>query len=245
MEAAIPSGGTQSILQRLAEGISMPFWTLKVLTIFPVTGLIGLNHAAMQNQPMAMLKAGSILLSAVIIQSLLPYYPSFLRKAIVVFSSLGPWFMFDIFEVLNPNFLNHGFRLPLNITLEGVTPLKPTNGEWKLTNGMAATIAAAFAASGIAIAGLMPANIVPASVSQNITYFLGGAVVLLAGVAIADNFMAKSPIASVMPKMTGGGLPPLSHFADKLLTSKDESYAFFAVLALIVMGGLVTAAFKT
>ena len=246
MEAAIPSGGAgKSILQQLAEGITMPFWALKVLTIFPITGVIGLNHAAMHNQPLAILKAGSILISAILIQSLIPYYPWFLRKAIVIFSALGPWFMFDIFEVLNPKFLNHGFRLPLNITLEGLTPLQPTDGKWKLNNGMAATIAATFAATGATIVGLMPANIIPASISQNITYFLGGAVVLLAGVAIADNVMAKSPLKAAVPKMTGGGLPPLSHFADKLLISKDESYTFFGVLALVIMGGLITAASKT
>jgi len=248
MAAAIPSGGAgQTILQQLGVGIPMPFWTLKALTIFPVTGVLGLNHAAMNNQAVALLKAGSLLVSAITIAFLLPYYPWFLRKYIVLFSRLGPWFMFDIFEVLNANFMTHGFRLPLNITLEGLTHSKHTDGRWKLTTAMAASIMATFAASGVAVASYLPANIVPASISQNIALISGGSGVLLGGVALAALFMSKSPATggfTPLP-MTGGGLPPLSHFADKLLSSKDESYAFFAVLALIVLGGVVITASKS
>jgi len=240
--SAVTNGTSQTLFQQFAVGIPMPFWTLKVLTVLPPTGFIGLNHAAMGNQALAILKTGSVVLSVILVTILLPYYPDIMRKYIIYLSYFGPWFMFDILEVFNTGFQAHGFRLPLNITLEGLTANHATSGDWKLTTAMASAIIATFGVSGAVAASFIPADLVPASISNNIALASGGVGLALGGVALMAMLASSSGTPPV--KQSGGGsLPPLSDFADKLLKSKspDESYAFLSVLGLVVMGGMVMA----
>lgn len=259
------SNTTLSILQKLANGIPMSKFSLILLAVIPFTGILGMNNAAMGNSSIALLKSSSFLISGGLISFMIQYYPWFLRRPILWFTMLGPWFIFDIFELFDTvKFNTLGFRLPFDIEIPGLTKEPPNqNGNWILTTPLALSIAAAFATSGVAIAKYIPANILPASIGTNIALFSGsagllcgiGAVVLAVSSSAPSATLAANPLSSPManplvPFAMGGGsgsksLPPLSHFADKLLTSKDESYAFFAVLALVVLGGVTTAAFKT
>jgi hypothetical protein len=261
---SLGSNATLSILQKLANGIPMTKFSLILLAVIPFTGILGMNNAAMGNSSIALLKSSSFLISGGLITFMIKYYPWFLRRPILWFSMLGPWFIFDIFELFDTvKFNTLGFRLPLDIEIPGLTKEPPNqNGNWILTTPLALSISAALATSGVAIAKYIPANILPASIGTNIALFSGGAgllcgigaVVLAVSSSAPSPTLAANPLSSPMvnpltPFAVGGGssgggsakgLPPLSHFADKLLTSKDESYAFFAVLALVVMGGLVT-----
>ena len=238
--------------------IQMPFWTLKALTAFPPTGILGMNHAATHNQALALLKAGSVAMSVLAVTYMLPFYPDSFHKPIIFLSCFGPWFMFDILELIfnEPHFKAHGFRLPLNIELEGLTAGKATTGEWELTSPLAAGIMAALASCGLIIANLIPPTLLPVSISQNVSIVTGSAGVIFGGIALvamlSANKAAPAPAKAhggatdpldVPVTMTGGAsLPPLSQFADKLINAKspDESLAFLSVIGLIVMGGLFT-----
>jgi hypothetical protein len=241
--------------------IEMPFWTLKALTAFPPTGILGMNHAAMHNQALALLKAGSVAMSVLAVTYMLPYYPDYFHKPIIFLSCFGPWFMFDILELIfnEPHFKAHGFRLPLNFELEGLTAGKATTGQWELTPALAAGIMAALASCGLILANLIPPTLLPVSVSQNVSIVTGSAGLIFGGLALAAMFAtggsgSKAPPHSTTPPSTGGGdidikmvggasLPPLSQFADKLINAKspDESLAFLSIIGLVVMGGLFTA----
>jgi hypothetical protein len=264
--AVTGKGTPPSLLQKLATGIDMPYWTLKLLTALPPTGMLGMNHAAMHNQPLAIMKAGSIALCILFITMFLPYYPLNLGRYIIYLSFFGPWFMFDILEVINSvPFKVHGFRLPLNITLEGLTTSKHTfndNQAWKLTTPLLTAILAAFTTSGLVLANLIPANIIPASITNTIAIASGSTGLALGGVALAlmvtSATSAVAPAAPAAPArggseppiiQAGGGLatlPPLSSFADKIIQAKspDESLAFLSVIVLIVLGGIFTASTK-
>lgn len=263
--AVTGSGRPPSLLQKLATGIDMPYWTLKLLTALPPTGMLGMNHAATHNQALAIMKAGSIALSVLFITIFLPYYPFNLSKYIIYLSFFGPWFMFDILEVFNSvPFKVHGFRLPLNITLEGLTTSKnksfSDSSAWKLTTPLLTAIIAAFATSGLVLANLVPATIVPASITNIIAIASGSTGLALGGVALALMVSSAVPAAPATPAVARGGseppiiqtggrlatLPPLSSFADKLIQGKspDESLAFLSVIVLIVLGGILTASTK-
>ena len=229
--------------------IQMPFWTLKALTAFPPTGILGMNHAATHNQALALIKAGSVAISVLAITYMLPFYPDYFHKPIIYLSFFGPWFMFDILEIVfnEPHFKAHGFRLPLNIELEGLTTGKPITGEWELTAPLASGIMAALASCGLIITNLIPPTLLPVSISQNISLVVGstGAIfgVLAIGSMLYASKTAPAAPADAAIKQTGGAsLPPLSQFADKLINAKspDESIAFLSVIGLIVVGGLVT-----
>jgi hypothetical protein len=258
ISSAVTGNGTPpSLFQKLASGIDMPYWTLQLLTALPPTGILGMNHAAMHNQALAIIKAGSIAFSILLVTIFLPYYPAVISKYIIYLSFFGPWFMFDILEVFNSiPFKIHGFRIPLNITLEGLTNSgKQTfsdSSAWKLTTPLLTAILAAFATSGLVLANLIPQTIIPASVTNIISIASGGTGLALSGVALA--LMVSSagvPVTQVggeapAVEQAGGGsatLPPLSSFADKLIQAKspDESLAFLSVIVLIVLGGVFTA----
>ena len=246
---------TASLFEKLASGIDMPYWTLQLLTALPPTGILGMNHAAMHNQALAIIKAGSIAFSILLVTIFLPYYPAAISKYIIYLSFFGPWFMFDILEVFNSiPFKIHGFRIPLNITLEGLTTSgKQTfsdSSAWKLTTPLLTAILAAFATSGLVLANLIPPNIIPASVTNIISIASGGTGLALSGVALALMLSSAGTPTTLPPMVQAGGgsatLPPLSSFADKLIQAKspDESLAFLSVIVLIVLGGLFTASTK-
>jgi hypothetical protein len=245
----IPGG---SVLQRLATGIPMSFTTLKLLTVLPPTGMLGMNHAALGNQALALLKATSVAISIVLVTFLLPYYPYMLHQPIIWLSRFGPWFLFDILEVFNSSFSSHGFRIPLNITIEGLTPERGTDGKWILNTAMASAIMAALATSGVVIANYLPPSLVPASASSTLSTVAGGSGLALGVLAIglmltssSSGTAATQTLTPVVPQH-GGGLPPLSSFADKLINAKspDESLAFLSTIAVIIVGGILTAAFQ-
>jgi len=245
---------TGSIIQRLTKGIPMSYLTLKVLTAFPPTGMLGMNHAALGNQALALIKAASVAVSILVVTFLSPYYPTWLASLFIGLSAFGPWFFFDILEVFNPSFSTKGFRVPLNITIEGLTEYKnPPYGSWKLTLPMGTAIMATLATSGVVLANYLPPSILPASSASMLSNVAGGTGFALGAVALGLMITSSSPASvatgaftSAVPTQGGGGLPPLSSFADKLISAKspDESLAFLSTIAVIIMGGIATAAFQ-
>jgi hypothetical protein len=258
----LQSNLTLSFLQKLAKGISMGKYSLFLLTFIPFTGVLGMNHAAMGNSSFALLKSSSYLLSGAIISFMLPFYPWFLRTPIVWGTAFGLWWLFDILEFIDKaTFDEVGFRLPLKMEIPGLKQDPPNkDGNWTLTTPLALSITAALATSGVAVANYIPANILPANIAQYMSLIsvstgvlLGIGAIFLAVTTTGATAGALGPSAVPNPlimgssfsPMVGGGdtLPPLSYFAGKLLKSKsaDESYAFFSVIALVILGGVATA----
>ena len=246
--AATPAGGAtgqSSWMQEIINGKQMPYITLAILTLLPPTGMIGLNHAAMNNQALAFMKASSAALSALGINFMSEYYPYHTRNAMLWLSYFGPWYMFDIIEVIDrAKFTKFGFKLPLNIEMKELfTPHTGDYGEWTLNTTMLSVILTACSSYLFLLNKFLPPGIIPSDLQENINVATGGVTVGFTAIAIITMLFSKAPVKPPVPQAGGGSLPPLSHFADKLLKSKspDESYAFFSVIALIVFGGLATA----
>jgi hypothetical protein len=245
---AAAAGGTTAQptwAQKLINGITIPYIGLVILTLLPPTGMIGLNHSVLNNQALAFMKAGSTAACLVVINFLLPYYPSYLRESMLWLSYFGPWYIFDIIQVINSvQFKKFGFKLPLNIEMKELfTPHTGEYGEWTLNTTTFSVILTACSSYLFLLNKLLPPGIIPSDIQANINVGTGGAAVGFTAVAIIAMLFSKPPVTSEAPQTGGGSLPPLSEFADKLLKSKspDESYAFFSVIALIVFGGLATA----
>lgn len=233
-----------STLQMLSNGIKVPYEGLVALTIIPPTGMIGLNHAAMNNQPVAFLKAASIPLCIMAITFLLPYYPAIpmLKQIVLALSYFGPWFMFDVMQILDrAKFKAHGFKFPLDIEVPVLLENKPTDGSWLLNTSLGAAIVAALSAYSAILINFLPSGLLSSDATKNIGYATGGLGAVFAVIAVGS--MLTSKPAAPPAVMKGGGLPSLSSFADKLLKSKspNESYAFLSILALVVLGGGVLA----
>jgi hypothetical protein len=179
------------------------------------------------------------------------------------------WYIFDICEITrskedfvkgtNTGFKDengkdiykNGFRLPFNINITELnTPCVDKEASWLLTPSLISLIIGALSSAGFLIMNYIPAGLIPVSVLQTLNYATGGTTIT----SILFSFILNSntppvvnscnpPSEMVMQspssKQTGGGLPPLSSFADKLLKSKssDESYAFFSVIGIVLLGG--------
>jgi hypothetical protein len=259
----------------------MTYNTLRLLTVFPPTGALGLNYVALNNPIVAAIKAASTLVVTFFIRYLLQFHPPIIQESIIWFSGiLSFWYLFDICEImrskeefvkgintgfkdeLGKDIFKNGFRLPFNINITELnTPCVDKDASWLLTSSLISLIVATLSSAGFLIMNYIPAGLIPANVLQTINYATGGTTMasILFSFILNSNTppvvnscnppseMLQPPIAkggglpplSSFSKQVGGGLPPLSSFADKLLTSKssDESYAFFSVIGIVLLGG--------
>ena len=279
-----------SIFSRLQSSVStnaaprkMTYNTLRLLTVFPPTGALGLNYVALNNPIVAAIKAASTLGIAFFIRYILQFHPPIIQESITWFSSiLSLWYLFDICEIIRSkeNFVKgintgfkdengkdifkNGFRLPFNIDIiELNTPCVDKEASWLLTPSLISLIIATLSSAGFIIMNYIPASLIPPNVLQTVNYATSGTTAVSVFLSFILNnstppvvnscnppseMLMSSPVIakggglpplSSFSKQTGGGLPPLSSFADKLLKSKssDESFAFFSVVGIILLGG--------
>jgi hypothetical protein len=236
--------------QFAAGGMRMEKFTLILLTLFPPTGLAGLNLQALQNTAGTLLKVGSYLVSTLWAIRLMSIYPGVLTSLLGAALFLGPWFIFDCMEILmNPDFEKQGFRSPLPIP--GYPPPKPTDGSWLLTPTLVSIILALLPSYALGATGIVN-QFFPGAVSGDtqkyMGYAVGGTAVL--GAAFSMFSANKAPVAPIggtaVPQLGGSRraeLPPLSSFAKGLMRSTspeafEESKVFLGLLGVIVTGGI-------
>jgi len=166
-------------------------------------------------------------------------------------------------DELGKDIFKNGFRLPFNIDITELnTPCIDKDASWLLTPSLISLIIGTFASAGFVIMNYIPASLIPPSVLQTSNYATGGTTIasLLFSFILNSNTppvvnscnppseMLQQPVIttggalpplSSFSNQTGGGLPPLSSFADTLLRSKssDESYAFFSIIGIVLLGG--------
>lgn len=247
--SSLSSGG--SFLSSLKDGITMPKIALIALTLFPPTGIIGLNWVAVGNSPMAFIKAMSFVIITFAIIFLTPFYPFFIPyKAISALTLFGPWYAYDVLQILDKSFDEDGFTLPIPIKDLPAQGKLDADGKWKLTLPLGSMIVATLLASGFAIADYLPN-----SMQTYFKYASAGGGTLFTGIAAVSGLTSTTsgggPTPSTTTLLQGGGsrdLPPLSTFIDKLRYKKtktaSEALAFFSILGIIVFGGIITNVFK-
>ena len=263
LEAATKSSiAPISFLTQLQQGFPMPKIALIALTLFPPTGIIGLNWIAVGNSSIAFIKALSFVFITFTMIFLMPFFPAFIPyKIISIITLFGPWWAYDIIQVLDKTFDTEGFILPLPIKDLPAQGKLDENGKWKLTLPLGSMIIATIIASGIAIA-----DYVPSSMQTYVTYASAGGGTLFTSIA-AISGLTSTPASTILGSTTlgsttlgstttstllqGGGskeIPPLSAFVDQLRYKKtkstDEAFAFFSILGIIVLGGIATTVFK-
>ncbi len=234
----------------MAGGMRMEKFTLILLTLFPPTALAGLNHQAIGNTVGALLKVGSYLVSTLWAIRLMGIYSGVITKVLAAALFLGPWFVFDIMEIMmNPEFPKQGFRPPLPIP--GYPPPKPTDGSWLLTPTLVSLILALLPSYALGATGIVNQffpGAVGGDTQKYLGYATGGAAVLGAAFAVMSaNKAPAAPIPAAPTTQMGGGgtkpLPPLSSFAKGLMQSSspkafEESKAFLGLLGVIITGGV-------
>ena len=241
------SGG--SFLSKLQAGIPMPKIALILLTLFPPTGIIGLNWVAVGNSPIAFMKAISFVFITFTMIFLTPFFPAFAPlRLISMITYFGPWYAYDVIQILDKSFDTDGFGLPLPIKEVPAIGTLNKDGKWLLTMPLASMIIATLLASGFAIKEFLPD-----SMKTYFTYASAGGGTLFTGIAAVSGLTSTTP-ATTVPTTTvlqGGGskeMPPLSTFINQLryksTKTADEALAFFAILAIIVLGGIATTVFK-
>lgn len=248
--SSLSSGG--SFLSYLQGGINMPKIALIALTLFPPTGIIGLNWIAVGNSPIAFIKAISFVIISFAIIFLTPFYPFFAPyKVISALTLFGPWYAYDVLQILDKSFDEDGFTLPIPIEGLPAQGKLDADGKWKLTLPLGSMIVATLLASGFAIADYLPN-----SMQTYFKYASAGGGTLFTGIAAVSGLTSTTPVGGgVTPSTTtvlqGGGsrdLPPLSTFINKLRYKKtksaSEALAFFSILGIIVFGGIITNVFK-
>lgn len=230
----------------------MEKFTLIALTLFPATGIPGLNLQALNNTVGALLKVGSYALSAVWAVRLMNIYPGTITRILAAALFVGPWYLFDCMSILfNPDFPKEGFRPP--VPIPGYPAAAPTDGRWLLTPSLLSLILAALPAAALGSTGILN-SFAPGLVGGDVQKYIGAAAGSTAALGLAFSLFAanKAPtvgagmaVPAAVPLQGGGGsgLPPLSAFAGDLMKSKSpqayqESLAFMGVLGIVVAGGV-------
>lgn len=254
--AAGTTGIVQTPIQQImAGGYPMEKMTLIALTLFPPTGIAGLNLQAVKNTAGAFLKFGSYVITSLYAVKLLAIYPSTVSYVLAAVIFLGPWYLFDAMNIfLNPNFAKEGFQPP--IPIPGFPPPTPTDGRWLLTPVLLSLILATLPAATLGSTGIAN-TFAPGAVGGDVQKYMGYAVAGTGLLGTAFSLFAansggaqpplqqsSSMVAPVAPQLGGGTpLPPLSFFANKLLHAKrpeavNESITFLGVLGIVIAGGL-------
>ena len=255
--AAVP-GAQSPLAQLLQGGIRMPKIALTILTIFTPTGMIGLNQQAVGNTLGAILKVVSYgfgILWGLLFNNM---YPSALGRFVSVLMFLGPWYIFDILNILfNPTFNEDGFEPPIPIQGLQKTPMSE-DGTWLLTPTLMGLIVAVLPAGAYGLTSILKyyfPGMDVADAQKYMGYATLGAGTLLGGLSIfnavrtpaAPAMAGTSPSSSTAPpiqQLGGGGLPPLSQFVKGIQKAAspeafNESLSFLGILGIVIVSGIV------
>lgn len=222
-------------------GYPMGKLTLQLLTIFPPTGLLGINLSA-AGMPLAALAKGAVFgVGAILAVLVNAFYAPFAAKAFTyLMFLLPPWYLFDIIQIcLDDSFNYNGFQPPLPIKEVQNMMGGGKGGTWYLTPSSISLILGATGAAGLGIA----AQLVPGGLGPITQYAAIGGGSLLGIGGIAGALMSKPAASAPGPPIQGGGgrLPPLSSFAKdltKTVETNSDSIAFLGILGIVVFGGL-------
>jgi hypothetical protein len=231
-------------------GFPMEKFTLIALTLFPPTGIAGLNLQAVQNTVGALLKVGSYVLTSLYAIRLMAMYPGVITRVLSAALFLGPWYLYDSMNILlNPDFSKEGFQPP--VPIPGYPPPAPTDGRWLLTPILLSLIMATLPVGALGLSGIVN-QFSPGAITGDTQKYMGYAVAGTAGLGVlfslfaANRAPATGAAIPAIPSMTGGGrsLPPLSSFAKDLMRSTSpqafqESLSFLGILGIVVAGGVL------
>jgi len=241
----------------LTGGVQMPKFVLVLLTMFPPTGIVGLNLNAVENIVGMIIKSLSYGVGILWGMYFNRVYPSTVSNIISILMFIGPWFLFDIFTILDSKFL--GFKPPISIP--GYQPLSGYPGvergaTWKLSPalmGLIATTIPAGIAGATGIANYYSPNAVSSDTQKYISYGTIGVAALVGGFSLFSLFRtpaaaAVAPPSVLPPPLQGGGsrAPSLSQIARELsrpihARGNTESQSFVGILAIVFLGGLAIA----
>jgi hypothetical protein len=260
---ATPGAQAQSPFQSfITGGIPVPKIVLTLLTIFPPTGITGLNLYAVNNVVGNIIKSLSYGVGILWGMYFNRMYPSTISTIISALMFLGPWYIFDIITILDNK--SKGFESPIPIS--GYPDLSPYpddgTGRWNMSPALISLILTAIPAGiagGTGIANFYSPNAVSGDTQKYIGYatiatggLLGamslyGATRTPASVPSTSTLPTAAP--SVNPLQLGGGrsrVPSLSQIARDLVRPIDaknsaESKSFLGILAIVFLGGIAIA----
>jgi hypothetical protein len=192
-------------------------------------------------------------------------YPSTIGNIISILMFIGPWYLFDIFTILDSKFL--GFKPPIEIP--GYPPLSGYPGvekgeSWRLSPallGVIMTTIPAGIAGATGIANYYSPNAVSGDTQKYIGYATAGVGALVGGMSLYSMFQVPATAAPApapapapfppqvgqgYPSFQGGGGPSLSQIAKTLTRKMDikgetESQSFLGILGIVFIGGLALA----
>jgi len=222
-------GFFQGLLTGFPLSGMLGYITLLFLTVFPITGIAGLNLVAVGEPITAFLKLSSVGISILVMTFLAPYLPLFIQGSWLLWlTGLGPWYIFDVLQMVDfGDFNKNGFV--------SLIPLAPSGGgkgsAWRLTSTFVNIFLATLAGSGQLLPALFPGFSIggtSASTIGNTLSIVSGsalgisAVGSLAAVALGPSVAPASVVAALAPKLGGGGkVVTLTEMMDTL--SKTDS----------------------
>jgi hypothetical protein len=252
--------GMLGIFQNLLTGFPLSgmfgYITLLFLTVFPVTGIVGLNLIAVGEPITAFLKLISVGISLILMTFLAPYLPLFIQGDWLLWvAGLGPWYIFDVLQMIEFNDFNkNGFVSLISIAPSG----GGKGGNWRLTSTFVNLFLATLAGSGQLLPALFPdvsIGGVSGSSIGNWTSIISGsalgvsAVGSLAAVALGPSVAPASVVVAVGPQLGGASsIPTLTEMMDTLskttypvqaggaMTPSDK--IFLSVLGFVAVVGI-------
>ena len=244
-------------------GMPMGKLSLQFLTVFPPTGLTGLNLAAAGMAIPAMAKAAVFGFGAVLALITKAYYAEFAAQMVTfLMILLPPWYIFDCIQILlDPQFNEKGFQPP--IPLEEIQMGGGKEGKWNLTPSTGSLILAALGATGLGIVAKFFPGITAEGSGKTTQTAMIGSTAVLGLVGLAGTMMSSNPITVAKKEndqeggattehtlQSGGGgtpLPPLSSFANQMrgggakhIGTQDptKGTTFLGILGMVIVGGL-------
>ena len=228
--------GMMGTMQKLLTGFplsgTLGYLTLMFLTVFPITGIAGLNLVAAGQPITAFLKFSSVAISVILMTFLAPYLPLIIQGTWMTWlAGIGPWYIFDVIQMMDhTDFMVNGFRsmIPIAIIPSG----GGKEGAWMLTSTFINLFLATIAGSGQLLPALFPNTTIGGVSTKTIgnSISIGGgsalgvsALASLAAVAFAPAAVGAGAVGMGAVTHMGGGpttpLPPLSKFIETLSTT--------------------------
>lgn len=243
----------------LMGGIEAPKIALTALTLFPTTGIVGLNHQAVGNAMGMLFKIMSYGVGILWGLQFNKVYPGTLGTIISALMFAGPWYIFDCLQILFGPYETEGFVPP--VPLEGFPVQKPKpDGSWLFTPTTLSILISTLPAGAYGMTSILK-YYMPNVDIENVQKYSGYATMGVTGLGAALSVfsMARAPalapagVTAGLTPLRGGGkdtLPPLSHFIKRLKESqapkaRNDSWAFLGILAIVVFGGFTLASARS